>query len=97
MINGKTVTVSSNKGYGWHLFTIPCIKGNNKITITFDTKNQAIRDLTPELYLVKDQILISKKITIKHSKIKPSNKLDSPYPLLQNKVRETSFIPLLPF
>ncbi len=89
MINGKTVEVFGNKGQGWQLYTLPCFKGTNNVTIVFNVKNQSLQNIKSEVYLVEDKILTSQKITITHAAIKPVDKLDKPYPLLQNKERKT--------
>ncbi len=89
MVNGKTINVAGNKGQGWQLFTIPCLAGTNNVTIVYDIKNQSVQNIKSELYLVEDKILTSQKITITHAAIKPVDKLNKPYPLLQNKERKT--------
>ncbi|RLD12310.1 MAG: hypothetical protein DRI44_01095 [Chlamydiae bacterium] len=90
MINKKSVGMSANKGVGWELITIPCGKGSNSIVIAFDMKNIPVKNIDFKTYLSVDEILHDKIITIKHKKIRPVNKFDKPYPLMQNLVRKVS-------
>ncbi|RLD09990.1 MAG: hypothetical protein DRI44_07215 [Chlamydiae bacterium] len=90
LINKKFVGVAANKGIGWELITIPCKAGNNDMVIAFNVKNISVKNIVFKIFLSVDEILNEKIINIKHKKIKPVNKLDKPYPLLQNLVRKVS-------
>jgi len=93
MINSKTASVAANKGSRWMLLTIPCGKGCNNIAIVFDMKNIPVKSIKFKVYLVVDKILEEKTITINHKSIvKPIDKYDKPYPLMQNIVRDVSQI-----
>ena len=87
MINNKSIRAVANKGTGWELLTIPCNQGNNNVVIAFDMKNIRAKNVKFKTYLVIDKILEEKIITIKHKAIKPINKYDKPYPLMQDFVR----------
>ena len=87
MINNKRVNVTSNKGNGWQLFSVPGLPGTNNLTIVFNTKKVLVDNIKSSVYLVEDKLLASRKITITHAPLKPFDKFGKPYPLLQNKKR----------
>ena len=86
-INNKYVRAAINKGIGWELITIPCGQGSNNVVIAFNMKNIPVKNVKLKTYLVVDKILNEEIITIKHKAIKPVNKYDKPYPLMQNVVK----------
>ena len=83
MINCKTVRVPSNKGDKWQLLTIPCVNGTNDIVIAFV---KYYPGLNYKVFLVDDKLLKETIITIKHQKTRTIDKLDKPYPIMQNNV-----------
>ena len=87
VINKKSVRMAVNKGIRWELITISCGQGSNNVVIAFNMKNIPVRNVKLKTYLVVDKILKEKIITIKHKTIKPVNKYDKPYPLMQDFVR----------
>ena len=90
MINKKSIGMAGNKGIGWELITIPCGQGSNNVVIAFNMKNIPVKNVKFKTYLVVDKILKKRIITIKHKAIKPVNKYNKPYPLMQDLVRKVS-------